>query len=320
MILHIQTPTLIFSFLRDRLILAPDSYLNRFYSDGVCPEGIQYGLWGINNLLPFIKILGRLDGIDYFHDWRFNVRSDLQKISTWLSYQLFPFISGTEGFQCFNQINDSSPFGGTDPALSLLSNLLVLSQLYGDGISQWLFNNTVGDISNLIYSANLSQQEWSITHSLSLAFLTYYNGANSTPITGVMPINPGSKLPKATLFPHGGLAYIRTSSNWADNSDIQFGFEAHRAVDPITGYFSIIHNHEDKNSFLLDAFGDEYIADLGFHDEEANEHNYILIDSKGEARNPSNPNALKDCPPASIPPPRVQIDHLLLWVLRVYLW
>ena len=259
-------------FIKNRLLLDADCYLNRLFSDGACPEGVGYGQWSLNQLLPFIQMLSRWENIDYFHDQR--IQSKLQNISTWLAYERYQ-INSTQGY--FNIINDTETWNWYYQ--TTLSNLLVLAQLYQDGKATWLFNNTVGNVSNLIPPSPPLGNPYCQTPSIFLSFLLYNN---------VSAVNPGNSLDKAKLFKERGLAYIRTSTNWADNNDVQFGIEGRQIVNSITGYYSGIHSQSDKNHFVLNAFGDSFIRDFGY---DANAyrpeyHNYILIDGKGEAVNP----------------------------------
>lgn len=167
---------------------------------------------------------------------------------------------------------------------TLLSNLLVLSHAYQDGVASWIFNSTVNSISNLIPSPYAiyplgypAEQRWALTPSIFLAFLVY---------DGVSPVNPGNTLAKSKLLYERGLAYVRTSSNWADNNDVQFGIEGHQLVNPTNGVYSDGHTQSDKNHFLLNAYGDKFIIDYGYDSYLPQDHNYILIDRKGEAVNP----------------------------------
>ncbi|MDI6765615.1 MAG: T9SS type A sorting domain-containing protein [Bacteroidota bacterium] len=265
--------------VRARLVSDSDSYLSRVFYDGAGFEGIQYGLLGLSRLFPFMKILSRWDDIDYFH--LTNIQNRLKLIPEWLAYEVLPAPRTINRF--FNNINDSD-LGQEyviDNGNGMLANLLILAGLFQDGLAQWVFNNTVQDIPNLLRKTFYYYQRNSLTPLLFMTFLVY---------DGVTSIEPAAILKKSKQFKERGLVYIRTSDTWADPNDIQFGMEAHQMVNSTTGIYTWIHNQSDKNHFTLYAYGQDFIIDQGYTiPSYPEDHNYILIDGVGQARNPCTP-------------------------------
>ncbi len=261
-------------FVKRRLLTDSDSYLKRNFYDGGGIEGVGYAFWGLDKLVFFMYVLSRWENVDYFNVP--DIKNLMKMITEWFAYEVLPSPRDPES-RYFNDINDS--WRGFYNQNGFLTPLLVLEGKYQDGMSQWVFENTIQSIPFLLTGSALDWNRSSVTPLLFTALLTY-NGSTS--------INPSTRLGKTRLFKERGLLYVRTSDNWASYEDIQFAVENHALINPTTGIFSKGHNQSDKNHFTLIAFGQDFIVDQGYTSaaNSSAEHNYILIDGRGQANNP----------------------------------
>ncbi|GEM_PF-4222953 len=258
--------------MRSRIITADDSYLKRYFVEGANFEGVVYSFLGIDRVLMMMYILSRFDNVDYFN--RPDIYNIIVKIPDWWAYEVYP--QPRLPYQrIFNYISASGP--SFDWQSGLLSGLLIIGGKYNLPLCQWIFENTIQTIPNLLYEehyySSLGRAE---TPVLFTAFLSY---------NGLQSIEPSLILPKSKIWYERGLVYCRTSNMWASYDDIQLSVEGHQMVNPITGIYSKGHSHPDKNHFTLTAYGQDFIIENGY----AGLHNYILIDDKQQARCPPAP-------------------------------
>ncbi|MFA6540798.1 MAG: right-handed parallel beta-helix repeat-containing protein [Bacteroidota bacterium] len=238
-------------------------------------EGVMYGLGAAGRALEIGEAMNRHYGTDYLN--AAEIQQRLSTLNNWLAYEVLP-APGSNGY--FNNINDSDLGYASNSrnGNGLLSTVLALAGYYGTPTSRWVFENTVGTVVNLQLSSISDWQRFNVPQIHLLALLKY----NQQSL-----VSPSSILPKSVFFADRGLVYVRTSNSWADNNDIQFAFEGAPTINPANNTFSIKHDQADKNHFTLHAFGKKFVTDMGYGPEFGGQrpenHNYILIDNKGEA-------------------------------------
>jgi hypothetical protein len=244
--------------------------------DGAQMEGPMYAMVAVGRTLPLGEALKRYFSVDYLNTSEIQTR--LSKMNNWLAYELLPVPNDCT---YFNNINDSdlgSGMAGSN-ANGLMSNVLALTAYYNTPVSRWLFENTLGSISNIQTSPGIFYQRFNRPESNLMILLKYNTPSLSSP--------SALGFTKSKHFADRGLVYVRTSDTWADNNDIQFGFEGSPVFNPANNIFSVKHDQADKNHFTLHAFGEKLIIDYGYGDlfygKRPESHNYIMIDNKGQA-------------------------------------
>ena len=243
--------------------------------DGAYTEGISYNFWGGNQIAQFLELLSRLEGVNYFQQEA--VKNRFTKLFDWLAYEVLP--QPRNLYNYFNDLNESYTFD-----MAKISTVMMFAAHYPDkaSLASWIFANTAQNVDNLLPSVDQYQTRSGDGHSMLfiLPLLTY----NDVP-----PVDPSTLLQLSKYFYRDGLVYVRTSSSlWADQNDIQLAFTSSPAIDPVSQYFSIKHDHADKNHFTLSAYGVQYLVDAGAGDQynatwQSQYHNIVLIDNVGEA-------------------------------------
>ncbi len=254
-----------------------NSYLKRMWSpdDGAYLEGVFYNFVGLNQVAQFVRLIERWEGINYSQ--QSFIRNRLSKVLDWLAYELLPdphtlSAIDPQGDIYVNNLNDGGYFAPSP------STMLMLSALYPEKASmgRWLFEHSIRTIENLVRD---SSNYWNYYSAYGHAMLFILPLINSD---YVAPTSPSGILPLSKHFVNNGLVYIRTSSVWADNNDVQFAFTSSPVFGPVTQAYSVKHDHPDKNHFTLSAYGVNFIVDGGQAHRTPVNHNYVLIDGAGQ--------------------------------------
>lgn len=213
--------------------------------DGCYREGTLYGAWSLRNLIYYFHARYRYDGTVYSDDWA------LREFERWYAYELDPRGGGR-----LNNIQDQ-----TDYFLPLAHHTTYFDWAmseWGSGLARYIWDRAAGPLGVDLGDEN------------DKAATVFWH-------QDVAPVNPGTVLPKSSLWESRGLYYHR--SGWpqgAASDDL--------AVSFYSGEFRGGHAQEDQNQFTLTAFGEKLVIDHGGGStaRQSEAHNIVRIDQAGQ--------------------------------------
>lgn len=224
-----------------------------------------------------LKRRGDMDIYDY---------PGLINLSQWFAYELLPQRTTSSTCPHSHKWNNNL---NTGYYWSNPWQFLQTAAEYNDGLSQWLFDQTVASMNpdhfkNIIgqscFGGLFYRHGYTWDGDLILPILKYQ------PVPGV---NPEAILPQSFYFKDRGLVYFRTG--WNDINDLLFSFES-RLLFSLSGeHFHWHWDDRDKNSYTLYAYGEMFAVDPGRASSSqtylrfTNNHNYIVIEDLGQSHN-----------------------------------
>lgn len=257
--------------------------LDGLYDKNGAPFESQYYGMGemLSGMMAFAEALKRKGDTDIY-DY-----PGLINLSKWFAYELLPKRT-TASFHQSHKWNNNL---NTGLYWSNPWQFLQTAAEYQDGLSVWLFESTVGNMSpnhlNTIIGGSLWYRHgWTWDGDLIIPILKY---------DPVPPVNPETILPESFYFKDRGLIYFRTG--WNDANDLLFGFESRLPFSLSGEYFHWHWDDRDKNSYTLYVYGEMFAVDPGRASSSqtylrlTRSHNYIIIDDLGQSHNDTWTNA-----------------------------
>ncbi len=212
---------------------------------GAYKEGAAYGSWSMTHLVYYFWARLRYDGTDYA------LNHKIRNMERWFAYELLP-----SGGGAVNNIQDCSTFD-----LPVARNTTYFDwakTAWGSGLSAYIWDHVAGTYG---YNAGAEADK-------AGTVIWHQN---------LVPVAPGSVLPRSAVWEERGLYYFRTGwPTGANSKDILFSF--------YSGKFQGGHAQEDQNQFTLYAYGAPFAIDHGpgAIPKESDAHNMILIDGNGQ--------------------------------------
>ena len=213
--------------------------------DGCYREGALYGAWSLRNLVYYFHARKRFDGTIYSNDYA------LREFERWFAYEVDP-----RGEARLNNIQDHTdslkPFARHSTFFDW-----AMSE-WGSGLSRYLWDRSAGPLGVDMLDEN------------DKAATVFW-------FVPVLPVNPGSILPRSDVWLSRGLYYYRSGWPAGETSDeIVFSF--------YSGEFRGGHAQEDQNQITLTAFGEKLLLDHGAGStaKQSEAHNVVRIDQMGQ--------------------------------------
>jgi hypothetical protein len=225
-----------------------------FDSDGAYFESPMYHKYTMNYMTPFVTALFRA-GRENLFEYRGRV---LQKTCLYNLYMMEPTRDH------FAPFNDGRRLAGNPPqALHPAGSYFArLASVYRDGLLCWLFDNMFGTGRRF--------PVWNFQHGHPDAVVWY---DDTVPVEHP---DTSTRLALARYWPEHGRIALRTG--WSDPDGILFAMEC--------GEYGS-HGHADQGSFILTAYGEHLVDDIGYGGWEATSeaHSVVLIDGEGQRKN-----------------------------------
>ncbi|MFC1719142.1 heparinase II/III family protein [Candidatus Poribacteria bacterium] len=224
-----------------------------FDSDGAYFESPMYHKYTMNYMTPFATALLRAGRGNLF-EYRDGV---LQKTCLYNLYMIEPTRDHFAPFNDGRRLAGNPP-QGLHPADAYFARL---ASVYQDGLLRWLFDKMFG--------LERRFPVWNFQHGHPDAVVWY---DDTVPVE-----NPDTspRLALARYWPEHGRVALRTG--WNDPDGILFAMEC--------GEYGS-HGHADQGSFVLTAYGEHLVDDIGYGGWEATSeaHSVTLIDGEGQRK------------------------------------
>ena len=224
-----------------------------FDSDGAYFESPMYHKYTMNYMTPFATALLR-SGRENLFEYRDRV---LQKTCLYNLYMMEPTRDHFAPFNDGRRLAGNPP-QGLHPADAYFARL---ASVYRDGLLRWLFDNMFGP--------NRRFPVWNFQHGHPDAVVWYDD---------TVPVEDPDTSPRLALarcWPEHGRVALRTG--WNDPDGILFAMEC--------GEYGS-HGHADQGSFVLTAYREHLVDDIGYGGWEATSeaHSVALIDGEGQRK------------------------------------
>ncbi|MCE9592086.1 MAG: DUF4962 domain-containing protein [Planctomycetes bacterium] len=222
--------------------------------DGVSSEGICYGGYYAHSFTKILTLCQELLGVDLFKSTPW-----MRRLPLFYAYSQFSrkHWANVPYHMCFG---DGVKWDWFGPAHFMRR----LASVYGDGVAQWIADETDSDTVQCPDNAPYLNILW---HD-----------------PAVTPIPPAKALPTARHFEDNGLVLMRSSWN---EEDIILGFRCgphsgHHAMRNFTSDVGGGHMQPDTGSFQIIAGGEWLIPDGGYCIKHTKYRNTILVNGTGQ--------------------------------------